>query len=247
MKRYRDCMMKNLWTLIMGVFLGSTLFLGCQSEPTYPTTSGKEVVTPPPMALAPGDVIEAKFYYTPELNVTQTVRPDGKIALQLIGDVEVQGRTPAELRAVLLELYTPSLNAPEIVVIVRSFQNRRVFVGGQVMAPGIVEMPGKIHVLEAIMQAGGFDLQEAEVRNVVVIRHRDDQRYGYSVNLKPALAGDETEPFFLEPQDIVYVPRTQIAMVNQWIDQHINKIIPKTGFIFTRTYGDTRIGIGTYY
>jgi hypothetical protein len=97
------------------------------------------------------------------------------------------------------------------------------------------------------MQAGGFDMREAEVRNVVVIRHRDGQRYGYSVNLKPALEGGETHPFFLEPQDIVYVPRTKIAKVGQWVDQHINKIIPKTGFIITRTVGRTRIGVGSYY
>jgi protein involved in polysaccharide export with SLBB domain len=239
-------MVEKLWTLIVGVLLGSTLLLGCQSEPTYPTAPETNVVSPPRVALAPGDTVEIKFYYTPELNETQTVRPDGKIALQLVGEVEVQGRTPAELRDKLLKLYAPHLKDPEVAVIVRSFQNRRVFVGGQVMAPGIVQMPGKIHVLEAIMQAGGFDLQEAEVRNVVVIRHSDGQRYGYSINLKPALAGGETHPFFLEPQDIVYVPRTQIAKVNQWIDQNINKIIP-AGFVLRRTSGRTTIGVGTTY
>jgi protein involved in polysaccharide export with SLBB domain len=239
-------MMKNLWTLIVGVLLGSTLLLGCQSELSYPPASETNVVSPPRVALAPGDTIEIKFYYTPELNEIQTVRPDGKIALQLICEVEVQGKTPAELRDELLKLYAPHLKDPEVAVIVRSFQNRRVFVGGQVMAPGIVQMPGKIHVLEAIMQTGGFDLQKAEVRNVIVIRHKDGQRYGYSINLKPALKGDETEPFFLEPQDIVYVPRTEIAKVNQWVDQHINKIIPDTGFIFTRTVGKTTVGMGSY-
>ena len=252
MKHYCDCLVKKIWTLVMGVLLGSTLLLGCQSEPSYPiapTDSGTEVVTPPRVALAPGDVVEIKFYYTPRLDETQSVRPDGKIALQLVGEVEVQGKTPAELRDELMKLYAQHLNVvkdPEVTVIVRSFFNRRVFVGGQVMTPGIVEMPGKLTVLEAIIQAGGFNMQEAEVRNVVVIRHRDDQRYGYSVNLKPALAGEEIEPLFLEPQDIVYVPRTQIAKANQWIDQNINKIIPDTGFIIRRTYGRTTIGMGSY-
>jgi protein involved in polysaccharide export with SLBB domain len=241
-------MMKNLWTLIVGVLLGSTLLLGCQFEPTYPTAPETNVVSPPRVALEPGDVVEIKFYYTPQLNVTQTVRPDGKIMLLLVGEIEVQGKTPAELRSELVKRCTPLLEKdPEVAVIVRSFFNRCVFVGGQVMTPGVVEMPGKIHVLKAIMQAGGFDMREAEVRNVVVIRHRDGQRYGYSVNLKPALEGGETHPFFLEPQDIVYVPRTKIAKVGQWVDQHINKIIPKTGFIFTRTSGRTRIGVGSYY
>jgi protein involved in polysaccharide export with SLBB domain len=115
------------------------------------------------------------------------------------------------------------------------------------MTPGIVEMAGKLTVLEAIMQAGGFDMKEAEVRNVVVIRHKEDRRYGYSLNLKPALTGDESQTFFLEPQDIVYVPRTEIAKVGQWVDQHINSLIPKTGFFFARTLGETQVGYRTTY
>lgn len=247
MKCYRDSMVGKLRTLIAGVLLGSTLFLGCQYKPSYPPPPETKTVPPPPrVALEPGDVIEVKFFYTPELNVAQTVRPDGRITLQLIGDVEVEGVTPAQLQDGLLQMYTPHLKDPEIAVIVRSLYNRRVFVGGQVITPGIVGMPGKLTVLEAIMQAGGFDLREAEVRNVVVIRHRDAQRYGYSLNLKLALEGGETQPFFLEPQDIVYVPRTTIAKVDQWVDQYINKIIPDTGFNFTRVRGDTRIGVGSY-
>jgi protein involved in polysaccharide export with SLBB domain len=173
------------------------------------------------------------------------VRPDGKIALQLVGEVEAEGITPAGLRNELLRLYAPYLKDPEIAVIVRSLFNRRVFVGGQVMTPSIVEMPGKLTVLEAVMQAGGFDMREAEVRNVVVIRHKEGQRYGYSLNLKSALTGGETQPFFLEPQDVVYVPRTEIAKVGQWVDQHINKLIPRTGFTYSRSVGKSTIGIDT--
>ena len=248
MKCYRNSMVRKLWTLTVGTLLVSALLLGCQSVPRYPSASEMGPILPPRVALAPGDVVEVKFFYTPQLNETQTVRPDGKIMLLLVGEIEVQGKTPAELRSELVKRCTPLLEkGPEVAVIVRSFFNRRVFVGGQVMTPGVVEMPGKLTVLGAIMQAGGFDMREAEVRNVVVIRHRDAQRYGYSLNLKPALTGDETQSFFLEPQDIVYVPRTQIAKVNQWVDQNINKIIPKTGFIIRRTSGKTTIGIGTYY
>jgi polysaccharide export outer membrane protein len=198
------------------------------------------------VALAAGDVLEVKFFYTPELNELQTVRPDGKIALQLIGEVQVEGKSPAELATELTELYSRHLKTPEIAVMVRSFYDRRVYVGGQVMAPGIVEMPGTMTLLEAIMQAGGFDVREAEVRNVVVIRHINGQRYGQSINLKPALSGDEVPPFYLAPKDIVYVPRTAIAKVDQWVDQHINKIIPDTGFNFRRTMGKTTIGMGSY-
>ncbi len=247
----------KLPTLIAVVLSAGTLLLGCQPSFYKPDISGTEIMLPPkvsatkgehpsPMALTPGDVLDVKFFYTPTLNETQMVRPDGKIALQLIGEVEVEGKTPAELRDELQGLYANHLKAPEITVVIRLFHNRCVFVGGQVITPGIVEMPGKMTVLEAVMRAGGFDLREAEIRNVVVIRHRNGERYGYSINLKPALIGNEVQPFYLEPKDIVYVPRTEIAKVNQWIDQHINRIIPDTGFIFRRTMGKTTIGMGSY-
>lgn len=245
MKSYRVSEGKKLCGYIIYILLVGVV-LGCQPKVKQlglPETKA----SPPRVTLEAGDVVEIKFFYTPELNETQTVRPDGKIALQLVGEVEVEGKTPADVRAELLDLYAHYLKDPEIAVIVRSLLNRRVFVGGKVMTPGVVEMPGKLTVLEAIMQAGGFDTREAEVRNVVVIRHKDGQRYGYSVNLEPALTNtsDGTEPFYLEPQDIVYVPQTEIAKVGQWVDQHINQLIPRTGFIYMRSIGKSTIGINT--
>jgi protein involved in polysaccharide export with SLBB domain len=198
------------------------------------------------MALAPGDVIEVKFFYTPQLNEIQTVRPDGKIGLQLIGEINVQGKTPAEIRKELLELYAPHLEEIEVAVIVRSFWNRRVYVGGQVITPGLIEMPGRITALEAITQAGGFDLRMAEPKSVIVIRHKNGQRLGYKLDMRAALAGETTDLFFLEPQDIVYVPQTRIAQVNQWIDQYVNKIIPDTGMFFRTARGRTEVGVGSY-
>ena len=235
----------KLWLLMAGGLLSQAL-IGCRSQiPYYPDASMTESQYAPTVALMPGDIVEVKFFYTPELNEVQTIRPDGKIALQLVGEVEAQEKTPAELRTELVKLYNPYLRDPNITVIVRSFYNRRVFVGGQVMKPGIVEMPGKLTALEAIIQAGGFDMRDAELRNIIVIRHKEGQRYGYSLNLKPIVTGGEIKPFFLEPQDIVYVPQTEIARADQWVDQHINRLIPQTGFIFSRTIGKSTIGIDT--
>lgn len=113
------------------------------------------------------------------------------------------------------------------------------------MDPGTIEISGQITALEAIMQAGGVDYREAQVNNVVVIRHHEGTRYGYLLDMEPILEGKEGRPFFLQPKDIVYVPRTEIAKVNQWIDQYINKIIPKTGFTYSQRRGDSIIGIDT--
>jgi protein involved in polysaccharide export with SLBB domain len=189
------------------------------------------------VVLRPGDVIEVKFFYTPELDVTQMVRPDGKIALQLVGELTAEGKTPGQIRDELLSLYRSNLKDPQIAVLVKSLYERRVFVGGEVVRPGIVDMPGEMTIIEAIMAAGGFDMQEAQVENVIVIRQKGNHWQGYKLNMKAALRGDTTQPFYLCPKDIIYVPRTRIAEVDQWIDEHINKLIPRLPFYFSVPLG----------
>lgn len=240
-----ETLFERLASLVLGLAALSVL-AGCQSASSKTTRfdGGQPFVTES-LALSPGDEVDVRFYYTPELNVTQTVRPDGKIMLQLIGEVEARGKSPDELRAELLQRYGPQLKEPDITVLTRSLYTRRVYVGGQVMSPGVVNMPSQMTVLEAIMQSGGFRLPDAEVRNVVVIRHEDDQRYGYSVDVKLALEGQEAKPFYLQPMDIVHVPRTQITKVGQWVDQHINRLIPQSGLFFSHRRGDTTIGVDT--
>jgi protein involved in polysaccharide export with SLBB domain len=98
-------------------------------------------------------------------------------------------------------------------------------------------MPRRITALEAIMMAGGFDYRRAEVSNVVIIRHKDGKRYGCSLDFRDALKGKEFQPFYLEPEDIIYVPRTVISKVNLWIDQYINQIIPRVGFTYSTLLG----------
>jgi protein involved in polysaccharide export with SLBB domain len=198
-------------------------------------------VTPPKVLLGPGDEVEVKFYNTPELDELQTVRPDGVITLQLVGDVKVEGKEPAEVSEQLEKLFAAHLQTPEVTVIVRSLVNRRVFVGGEVLAPGMQEMPAQVTALQAIMQAGGFNMETAEYENVVVIRHKNGKRYGCMLDFGEALGGDMYEPFFLEPNDIVYVPQTTIVKFTQWIDLHINRIIP-LGFTLTQDRGDTTVG-----
>ena len=184
--------------------------------------------------LGPGDVLAIKFFHTPELNETQTVRPDGFITLQLIGEVEIKGKTPHEVQNELLKLYSSQLKNPDISVIVESFYSNRVFVGGEVNNPGYIETSGRITALEAIMQSGGFNMLTAKINDILVIRSKDGERIGYKLNLKPALKGYGDQPFFLEPYDIVYVPKTKFAAVGDWIDTHIDNLFPQ---ILVGTFG----------
>lgn len=197
----------------------------------------------PEVRLSAGDEIEIKFFYVPELNETQTVRPDGRISLQLVGELEVEGKTPGQVRDELAGLYGPRLgDRAEVAVMVRSLWSGRVYVTGEVSTPSLIEMRGRLTALEAIMEAGGFNSRTARVGQVVIIRQRDGRHYGTSLDLRDALSGREVEPFYLEPRDIVYVPLSRIANVNQWVDQHINMLLPM-GLVYTRPLGEGTIGV----
>jgi protein involved in polysaccharide export with SLBB domain len=221
----------SLGIIVLGLVLGCH---GLQPASVAETNAGIE--PGPVVRLAPGDVVDIKFFSVPELNESQAVRPDGKIALQLVGEVHAMGKTPAELREELMKIYVPHLKAPDVTVIVRQFLSRRIYVGGEVREPGSFDMPGQLSALEAIMQAGGFT-NMARLGNVVIIRHKDGQRFGASLDFRDALAGDVTAQFLLEPLDIVFVPRTRISKVTQWIDQHINQLLPMFGVVYSFPVG----------
>lgn len=224
------------------------LLTGCRGH--YPLKDPYTELQPVPVprtTLGPGDDIEIWFTYAAQYSHSQTVQPDGKISLPLLEepDVMVQGKTPEELSEELMKRYTTQLKHPELTVIARSLYERQAYVGGEVLEPGILEFSGPLTALAAIVRAGGFNRKHASFKNVVVIRHKDGQRYGCALDFRDTLKGKEAKPFYLEPYDIVWVPRTTISKVNQWIDQYINKIVPQTGFLYRYSWGRSTIGMET--
>jgi protein involved in polysaccharide export with SLBB domain len=223
--------MKDLFPLLRKVSVLSTivsavLFIAACTPPPKQAMAFDKPATPPAITLMAGDVLSIKFYYTPEMNDTQTVRPDGKISLQLLGDVAVAGKTTEQVRQELITAYSGHLKNPDVVVIVRSMNERRIYVCGEVTRPGAQPLPGSLTVLEAVMDAGGFITASAKPQNVVIIRRSGDTWTGKAVDLSKPLAGNAVALCELQPRDIVFVPRTSISHVDQWIDQHINKVIP---------------------
>ena len=131
----------------------------------------------PKVILASGDEVEVKFQYWPELDDTQTIRPDGQISLPMVDDIQAAGKSPQELDAYLTELYQMKLKDPVITVIVRTLVSQRIFVGGEVQEPGPIALEGRMDLLGAIMAAGGFINLSADPANVIVFRHQDNKRY----------------------------------------------------------------------
>ena len=113
----------------------------------------------PEYRLEPGDSIEVRFYYTPDMNDHMLIRPDGCISLALIGTALAAGKTVPELTAYLEDRYAKLLKHPSISVQVQAFANRRIFVGGEVTRPGMLPLVGEETVLGAIVEAGGLTKQ----------------------------------------------------------------------------------------
>jgi protein involved in polysaccharide export with SLBB domain len=206
---------------------GSKQSPGISQEPisTAPVATGGGLQ---PYMLHPGDVLDIKFFHMPELNETLPVRPDGKISLQLIDEVAVAGLTPAELDALLTERYSPTLENPDLTVIVRTFASQRIYVGGEVNMPTMLPLTTDLTALQAIIQAGGFK-SSAELSNVVVIRNQGTTTPELmSLNLKDAVtAGNAASQIPLQPGDIIMVPKSGIAQLNQFVDQYVDEVLPR--------------------
>lgn len=212
--------------LLVCVALACVLLSGCAR--TSQTITDKWPAPPPEqrLILSPGDTVEVKFRFNPELNELQTIRPDGKISMQLLDEVEVAGLSPTDVDQKLTKLYESTLLKPELTVFVRNSTKMRVFVGGEVKKPGAYALAGHMSALEAVIEAGGFDFPTARASSTIVIRHADGKRYARLVNLREPWKIPVTDAFYLAPNDIVFVPRTTITKVDQFVDQYINQVIP---------------------
>lgn len=178
-----------------------------------------------------GDLLEMKFFYNPEMNDGMAVRPDGRISMQLIGEVMAAGRTPNDLSLLLRQKYGKELKNPEITVIVRSFGSR-VYVDGEVKKPGELELLRPLTVMQAISRAEGLT-EKAWKEALVIRRIKGREPLVMKLDLDEVLAGkDFSQDVGLVPFDIVYVPRSPIANVNLWVHQYIRANIPITFGLF---------------
>jgi polysaccharide biosynthesis/export protein len=181
----------------------------------------------PPYRISRGDELNLRFYYTPELNTLATVRSDGRIALPIVGEIVVEGKSIAELTSIITAGLASQVRRPEVAINVQGTSSQRVFVGGEVARPGVQPLLGPLTVSQAVMVAEGLK-ETAGSSNVVLIRRgQNNERTVINVNLAAALQGaDESQDPLLQPYDLVVVPRSGIANVNLWVDQYLRRNLP---------------------
>lgn len=223
---------------IAAAFFAVLLLQGCSNslvkEPVVPEQVGNMPLPDqsvnasiPEYVIRAGDELDIKFFYNRELNERVTVRPDGRISLQLVHDVPAAGLSPEELTRILSRRYAAHIKEPEISVIVKSSGSRRIFVDGQVKNPGLVAMGGYMNVLQALASAGGVMDSALESQVLVIRRNGLEKPFIIAVDVEKIRSGEDTsQNIELKPYDIVFVPKSRIAQVNTWVDLYLRKNIP---------------------
>jgi polysaccharide biosynthesis/export protein len=177
---------------------------GCASS-KGPVSLPEHVMPPVSNVFKEGDVLQITFPGASDLNTVQKIPLDGVLQLPFAGAIPAVGKTPAELQDIILDRYEGQLQLREVNVTMVA-TSATIYVSGAVLRPGRIPIERPLTALEAVMEAGGFDPNRARLNRVIVIRHEDGHQLTYQVDLKRALSGRPTNPFYLRPFDIVHVP-----------------------------------------
>jgi len=236
MKNTRIIKTLALITVIFGVLCGCATQqsnVAPEAAVLAATSSGE----PAPYFIQPGDQLDIKFFYNPELNETVTVRPDGKISLQLVDEVQAAGLKPSQLDKVLTERYAYELKKPVITVIVRSFGGQRIYVGGEVSRQGLIMLAGNMTPLQAVLNSGGFKETASPESAIIIRKGSGNKPVPIRMNLDDAMQGKTgSADFLLQPDDIVYVPKSAIAKANKFVSQYVEQLFLFRGVNFGFTY-----------
>jgi protein involved in polysaccharide export with SLBB domain len=226
--------------LVAAALLAVTVLAAAQ-EPVPSAVPAPSLIRNGLYVLQIGDDISIRVFKVPELDEAVKVRPDGKISVMLLSDIDAAGLTTRELGDVLLKRYAEFFKDPQVSVILKTFANLRVYVGGEVGQPGPVPLSGQMTVVGAVFHAGGLK-NSARMDSVVLVRNDGHEQPSVRrINLKDVFAKG-TPDIALQPFDVVYVPESRIRRVDRFVDEYIRQLIPITATAgFTYLLGNNGI------
>ena len=156
--------------------------------------------------IGPQDVLRIDVWKEAEISRSVPVRPDGKISLPLLNDVQASGLTAMELANSITEGLKKFINAPQVTVSVSEINSRRVYVTGEVTRPGAYPLLPEMTVLQALTSASGFT-QFARTKKVYVLRNAGGKQVKYPFNYNDVINGKRPEDnITLQPGDTIVVP-----------------------------------------
>jgi polysaccharide biosynthesis/export protein len=178
------------------------------TQPVVPAApaAAPAAVVPPDYVIGPDDVLGIVFWEQANHGGDVIVRPDGKITLPLINDIQAAGLTPDQLRQAIVTASAKFLRDPNVTVIVKQTNSRRVYVTGRVNKPGTYVITTPVTVLQMLALAGGV-ADFAKKDRIVVMRTEGQETKSLKFNYKDVTQGKQLEQnILLKPGDTVIVP-----------------------------------------
>lgn len=201
---------------VLHVFLAASTLFGVlvsplmaqessQPQPTPAGASATPPVLPEGYVIGPEDVLSVVVWRERELSADVVVRPDGKISLPLLNDIQAAGYTPEQLAEIIEKAAVKYVKDSDATVIVKEIRSRKVFVLGEVVRPGVFPLTSELTVLQLIASVGG--LQEyADKSNITILRYENGRERRLRFNYKDVIAGKNLQQnILLQPGDTVLV------------------------------------------
>lgn len=168
--------------------------------------AGAGVSSSEQFVIAPEDEIGILFWREADISEGAVVRPDGMVTIQLLGDVRAAGLTPAALASEIEARATRYLTDPKVTVAVRQMNSRKVYITGEVKAPGAYPLMGPRTVIQAIALAGGL-IEYARSEAITLLRQEEDHTRSFKFNYKDVSRGRSLQQNLeLMPGDTIVVP-----------------------------------------
>lgn len=192
------------------ILIGLVLWLGFWSAraqnsaskpapPPLPQTSSSSYV------IGPDDVLAVSVWKEPELTNTLPVRADGMISLPLLNDVPAAGLTPMQLAASITEKLRKYVSDPRVTVTVTAMNSKRIYITGEVVKPGAMNLTPDMTVLQALSSAGFT--QFANTKGIYILRNESGKQTKIPVNYKKLIKGQDVgQNVSLKPGDTIVVP-----------------------------------------
>jgi polysaccharide export outer membrane protein len=178
-----------------------------QPNPAREQKANAAAELPPGYVIGASDLLTVRFWGDNQLSADVVVRPDGKISVPLLNDVQASGFTPEQLGSALEKAASKFITEPVATVIVREIRSRQVFVLGEGVArAGIVPLNSEMTVLQVLAAAGGL-LEYADKRAIVVLRTENGRERRFKFNYNDVVKGKNVQQnIVLLPGDTVLVP-----------------------------------------
>jgi polysaccharide export outer membrane protein len=190
--------------LFIAAFLASTLFCHAQgNKPAAPIAAGAALADG--YVIGPSDVLTVTVWKEPTLSGNLLVRPDGMISMSLLGDVQASGMTPLQLADLISAKLKKYIQDPNVSVVLTQINSKKVFLLGEVLRKGPVDMMPGMTVLQAIASAGGLT-DFADTKKIYILRDEAGNHQKIPVRYKEALKGNSELNLVLKSGDTIVVP-----------------------------------------